>query len=166
MSEYYFVNFIETENGKIAAFPNRNADYLMLADSKNSKFALYETEFIDPVNYGINVKKIPDELKILIDSSKRYPPALAFSKNSIEKTIPRDESEFSELFKGFLIKNMKECFDAEISFVQVIQSDDFDLEVGEFVWVIRKDDNPDVVKYISWDYYIYESDAKNFDFRE
>jgi len=92
-SMYYFVDWKETQDGKVANLPE-DVDYMMVAEpSSISDYALFDCVVRDEYEDSETVESVSDYLHDLLESSKDYPPALALIRNEVlsDQAVSKDE---------------------------------------------------------------------------
>jgi hypothetical protein len=96
---YYVINWIHTADGYRPALPEDLA-FAMLAEpgtaSEGATFALFECELPEDFPASEAVEPVPDRLAELLDSAKAYPPALALTRDQMNKTHQHSKPDFTE----------------------------------------------------------------------
>ena len=161
---YYIVDYIPFENGWMPVLP------------AETSFMLLAAPHGDPPRWGIfqvwaevppseQVREIEDQLREIILSGERYPPALALAREEssagFDGRVP-SRQEFCRLYGDIVIEHMRRQAQAPYVLVEAVGEESMYLTRGQFYWVLRYLRGSGGVQWVSADYFIYENPASDF----
>ena len=167
MDCYCFIEWEDTEEGKMLKLPDDMPFLLIAGDPEISDWGLFECELPDDYEFEDNtIELVPEELDILLYSSTTYPPAIALAREEIEITARKMGNITREFFTEMFSKILKQYlqlqkYSPNFLAESLIDEDDY-LSKGGFYWIIGFDTETNDVKWVSDDYYIYENPAEDF----
>ena len=137
--------------------------YLLLADSRLSEWSLYQCSYD---NEKININNpVNNELKLLLYSAERFPPALALTRDDISRKFKSTNPTLSE-FQSAIITSLKSRLNilSRRRFLLLETASD---EIGylgksEWYWVIGVSKDKSSLYWISDDYFVYTNPISHF----
>lgn len=143
-------------------------DFLLLADCRSVKWGLYEFSRDGNTEEWIPDSPATEYLISLIESGKKYPPALAISKAAVAIKFENKEpslSEFTDFFCNKLFYYLSQQSNSNYRLLQAVNDDLGYLSKGEWYWIIDEfDSEKSVVRWISDDFHIYQNPITDFDY--
>ncbi len=128
-----------------------------------STWCLCEVFFDDKFDEdSVAFERVYDELELLLDSAKGYPPAIAISFHNANAKWPISKSEYSQLLIELLKQNLRNQEIDGFILAEAIVEDPVYLCKGEFVWLVGFYPETDEVLWVSDDYYLYRNPVSNF----
>lgn len=162
---YYFVNWKETEDGKMADLPEE-VDYLMLAEpSAFSDYALFECFIPDEYENLESVDPVSNYLHDLLESAKDYPPAMALAR----KDVRENQIVSKEELAAYLISRLEFYFQQQRSspyFMARKNNRQISWNSnGRFYWIIGYNPKNTLgsINFVSCDYYVCHASIEDFD---
>lgn len=111
-------------------------------------------------------EEVPWRLWHLLQSAKRYYPALALARESLERDsnqLPNDKKQYAERLADEIERHLKAQRDAPYFLAQVVEHCPTGYRsAGEYVWVVAYDPNLKRVFWVTDDYYVYDSPLAHF----
>jgi hypothetical protein len=93
---YYFIRWKHTEEGYAPDIPE-DVSFLLLAEPgracDGAEFALFRCRLPDAYESPENVHPVSDELVELLQAAEDYPPALALTREDLDRDESRSETE-------------------------------------------------------------------------
>jgi len=104
-------------------------------------------------------------LETLLYSAKDYPPALAMMRLQIRKENVKTKNEIQFAAKEILINFLENQRKSPFFLAKSIETDDIERRKGGYHWIVgySKDNKQINVRWIAWDYHIYDSPIEHFD---
>ena len=127
---------------------------------------LYEVEaFSDEISQDFNVEKVSEDFETLLYSAKEYPPALAMMRLKLSKEILNDKTGIELKAKNILTEFLENQKTDSFFLAQTIKTDTFERRENSYQWIVGYTKNSEQinVKWVCWDYHIYESPIEHFD---
>ncbi len=141
--------------------------YLLLADYRAAQWGLYEFHRNAATEDWTPESPISHELVALLESGKKFPPALALARDRVSEEFRNREptrEEFVTVLANSLRFHILRQPDAGYFLVPALH-DDFGLFKGEWYWVLGISQSyPDIVRWVSNDFFVYENTITDFDF--
>ena len=165
---YCFMNLRRSkeELGWEPDFPE-GVDCLLLADCRPAKWALYEFRTNAATEDWTPESPISDELVALLESGKKFPPALALARDRVSEEFNDREptrEEFVTVLADSLCLHISRQPDAGYFLAPALR-DAFGLCKGEWYWILGiAQSYPNVVRWVSSDFFVYENAITDFDF--
>lgn len=141
-------------------------DYSDLSSFIELNTGLFEiSTFVDEIPQNYKIESVSDELETLLYSAKDYPPALAMMRVHLRKENVTTKNEIQLEAKKVLINFLDNQRKSPFFLAKSIETDDFERREGGYHWIVgySKDNNQTKVKWIGWDYHIYEAPIEHFD---
>ena len=164
---YCFTNWITSKDdfdGKEPDLP----EGVSLINARNpgkgdSEWCLCEISFDDKFDENsIALDHVCDELSILLDSAKGYPPALAIAFHNASFEWPVTKSEYSQLLIELLKQQLRNHCNDNFFLAEATIEDTGYLSKGEFVWLVRFYPETDEALWVSSDFYLYRNAVSDF----
>jgi len=149
-------------NGREPDFPEE-VGYLLLADSRISEWKLYQCSY-DDEKVNIN-NPVNNELKLLLYSAERFPPALALTREDISHKFENNNPPLSEFQSAIIesLKNRLSMLSRRTFFFLETSTDEIGyMNKSEWYWVIRAAKDKSLLYWISNDYFIYTNPISYF----
>lgn len=163
MSGYYVVDWKKTETGMSPAFPDTVTGFVMVLQGSDHNFALFRTDHIPKSALNKFTLPVSEFTRELIHSATQYVPALALSKAEMRKQPFTTKEEFLAALENALRKHLRRQPVFPFFMAEVVRSDDFELAVGSFVWIMTYDPDKVGVQFVSDDYFLYQAFQDNFE---
>jgi hypothetical protein len=139
-------------------------DYLLLADLPGLGWGLFEIDLDDA---RFPAEGVSQELSALIESAKRYPPALALAREEMGQVfgdhLPARE-EFAKAYGTALRVHLSRQHEAPYLLVEALKDEAGDLSRGEWYWVLGISGSPALASWVSDDYHVHKNGVNDFDF--
>lgn len=142
---------------------------LLLADVLGANWALYRFRLSEGSETWRSLTPVNDELKALIYSAMRYPPALALARNEVRRLFSGRQpthDEFADAYGAAIRRHLIQQGSVPFALAQATEDEDVDLTKGEWYWVVGVDGDPPIASWVSDDYFIYRRSALAFDLTE
>ena len=150
-------------NGREADLPKEVNNYLLLADSRSSEWNLYQCDYDNEEILLDNL--VSNELKLLIESAKRFPPVLALTRDDISHKFV-DINPSLPQFQSAIIKSLKRRLNISSKrrffLVEATNSEIGYLYESEWYWVIGVSKDKSLLYWVSDDYFIYTNPISSF----
>ena len=162
---YYFFDWRETEDGRIANLPDE-IDYIMLAEpSSVSDYALFECIIPDEYEESEFAEPVSDSLYDLLNSAKSYPPALALTRNEVRNNAIISRTDFAEKLVSRLEFHLENQRTSPYFMARKINRSATWNSKGEFCWIVgyKPKNNVDNLIFVSDDYYICHASVEDFE---
>lgn len=137
--------------------------FLLLADLPEARWGLFETTDVDTWSPE---SPVSEELAGLIESGKRYPPALALAREEVREVFGDhrpSQSEVARAYGAALRNHLARQEDAPYVLAPALKEDVGTLTVGEWYWLLRISGTPSRVSWVSDDFRICTRDVNDFD---
>ena len=162
---YYFAKLrsVVDGQGKEPDLPDE-VGFLLLVDSKSSEWNLYECNNDTDKNIHID-NPVSNELKLLIDSGKRFPPSLAFVRDDISRKFEKTNPTLIE-FQSAIVDSLRRKL-SMLSRRNFFLIETFNDEIGyrsksEWYWVVAVSKDKSLLYWVSDDYFIYSNPIGDF----
>jgi hypothetical protein len=160
---YYIVDYQKTDKGWAPVLPD-DTGFLLLASPGNSPpWGFFECDREIPMGPGVHL--IPDTVITMINSAKRYPPALALARQAVFDEFEGIETSpesfatwYGESLRGFMREQRLERY----SLLEAAHDGPGYLKRGAFYWVLGQACWDDYVDWVSSDYCIYQNHKSDF----
>lgn len=108
---------------------------------------------------------VPDELYVLLSSAEGYPPAIALSRDEVEKEWDGrrpTRQQFAASLAESLRRHLRAQPHVNYRLAEGAVEDLGYLSKGEFCWVLEYKPASKSVRWVSNDYFVYENAASDF----
>ncbi len=158
---YCFCNYRSAKDGSGSKEPDvpPSTSFFTLGSGKNTDWCLCEVFFEEAQT---DLEFVSKELEILLDSAKRYPPALAISLHNANLELPLSKSEYQTLLVGMIKEKLNNQQNDSFFLAESTIEETGYLSIGEFVWVLRFYPETNEVSWVSSDYFIYRNSTNDF----
>jgi hypothetical protein len=155
------------ESGRTPDFPE-DVTFLELADpGRDANWALYDYQVPEAATGWMPGSPVETTLSRLIDSGKRYPPALALARSDMNDLFREhlpSRSVFLAAYEGSLKKHLSCQHSARYVLAAAVRDEVGYLAVGAWYWLIAiPADDPTVAVWVSGDFHVYRSACSHFD---
>lgn len=140
--------------------------YSELSAFLDLNIGLFEIDvFVDEIPQNFNIENVSEDFETILYSAKDYPPALAMMRLKLRKEIIKDKTDIElkakNILKNFLENQKKSSF----FLARSIKTDTIERRINSYQWIVgyTKSNEQINVKWICWDYHIYESPIEHFD---
>ena len=137
----------------------------LLADLPDVDWALYESAAVDGAEPGA-AEPVAPALARLIESGKRYPPALALAREEVVEVLAGerpDRFDFTTALSAALRAYLERQHEAPFLMVPALADGVDGLRRGEWYWVLQITGTPAVASWVSDELVICENPAADFD---
>ena len=147
-------------------FPD-DMSYLLLADCQSSDLGLYQFSHDENSEDWCPKYPVSDELEALLESGKRYPPAIAITRDTVSR-VYRNRKPTLQDFSATLVETLKTNL-ANQSVAGYILAPASQEEIGyisksEWYWVLQiSKSDPNLIHWVSDDYFIYSNAITDFE---
>ena len=164
---YCFMNLRASREGTGLEpdFPE-SVGFVLLADLPTVDWGVYEFNADVGGDAWTPSAPVGDKLARLIESGKRYPPALAIAREEVVQVFgdhQPSQSEFTTAYTAALRAHLSRQQEAPYLLVQALRDDTGYLSAGEWYWALRIHGSPQVVSWVSDDFQVYENPVNDFD---
>jgi len=111
---------------------------------------------------------VPERLRVLIESAKHYPPALALARGDVGSTHVRTREEFAEHLARALERRLSEQPEEHFFMAKAKESYALGgLSAGQYAWLIAYDPDRRLVWWVTFrDYFAYDASPDLFEVSE
>ena len=164
MKSYCFLSHVPASDGQ-APVPESpdGTECLLLADLPELGWGIYDVTHDESWSPA---SPVSDELAGLIESGKRYPPALGLARQEVGEVFGDHRPSQLELARAHgtaLRVHLSRQHEAPYVVAPALKKDTGYLEVGEGYWVLDVSGRPAVASWVSDDFHIYSDDVNVFD---
>jgi len=164
---FCFMNLRATRSGAgfEPDFP-RGVDFLLLADLPELDWGVYEFDVKRDDDNWMPPDPAGDELAALIESGKRYPPALALARDELVMVFGEHrptQDEFATAYASAIRSGLSRQPEVPFLLVQSLTDEPGYLSKGEWYWILRVTGTPPVACWVSDDYHVYKNPVTDFD---
>ena len=136
---------------------------LLLADARDGEWGLWD--YLDDESTGWKPEyPVAESLATLIESGKRYPPALALARQETSEVCDGckpSKDDIQRSYAAALQHHLSRQHEVGYVLAKALQGDGIDLCEGEWYWVIAADSSK--ASWVSDDYFVYSSPISAFD---
>lgn len=161
---YYFVDWVQTPDGKVAALPE-DTGYAELAQHHHADFALFECERLEKEQITERIIPVSHELADLLEAAKQYAPALALSRNDLARQKPTTHDTFQQIMVDTLKHHLQRQSVAPYVMAKAAVTETGYKYAGAYYWIVGY--NPAKVNWeVSWvsrDFFVYHDPPSHFD---
>ena len=136
---------------------------LLLADAEEGEWGLWYY-VVDEPNTWTPEHPVGSSLADLIESGKRYPPALALARQETKEVFKGHDPTPEDLQRAYgaaLQHHLSKQHEARYILAMALEGDGEDLCKGEWYWIVAADSS--VISWVSDDYFLYRSPIATFD---
>jgi hypothetical protein len=137
--------------------------FLLLADLPGLEWGIFD---VDETGEGSPETPVSEELSSLIESAKRYPPALGLAREEMEQVFGDhrpNQSEFANAYATALRAHLSRQHEAPYVMAKVLREEKGYLNEGEWYWLLEISGSPAVATWVSADFQLCDSDMSAFD---
>jgi hypothetical protein len=138
--------------------------FLLLADIRGLGWGIFDIDIESEWPTG---KAVSDDLACLIESARRYPPALGLARQEVGQVFGEhhpSQEEFSRAYGTALATHLARQHEVPYILAPALREEVGYLAKGEWYWVLQISGSPGVASWVSADFYIYKNDMNDFDF--
>ncbi len=159
---YCFMNFLRNGQGLAPDCPD-GVGFVLLADLPRVPWGLFAADENDAWSPQHLVSA---ELAALIESGKRYPPALALARDEVRQVFGDhcpSEAEFARAYGLSVRTHLSRQHESSYVLAPALKDGAGDLTKGEWYWVLRISGKPPAASWVSRDFHVYSNDMNDFD---
>jgi hypothetical protein len=137
--------------------------FLLLADHPGVQWGIFE---VDAADAWSPPDPVGEDLVALIESGKRYPPALALAREETRQVFGDQcpgRAEFARAYGVALGHHLSQQQESPYVLARALKHKMGYLARGEWYWVLRISGRPPVVSWVSDDFHVYNNDMEDFD---
>ena len=137
--------------------------FVLLADLPGTPWGIFEAEADEPWTPESPVR---EDLAALIESGKRYPPALALAREEVCGVFGDHEpsqAEFAVAYGNALQAHLSRQPESSYVLAPALKDESGSLVKGEWYWVLRIAGSPPKASWVSDDFQILDIDMNHFD---
>jgi hypothetical protein len=161
---YYFIRWKHTRHGYAPDIPEETG-FLMLAEpgraSDGAEFALFRCDLPDGYEKSKGITEVSDELGDLLRSAEDYPPALALTREDLERDESRTTIEFSKKLTERLAYYLQEQAHFPFFMAKAKKTEPGYKYAGGYYWIVGSKDES--VLWVSRDYIVYDAPLDDFE---
>jgi hypothetical protein len=165
---YCFVNWVPAKEGDgLEPEVPQGVEGLLLADLPDVEWGLCEVDAGAAEDAWVPETPVGAELEGLIESGKRYPPALALARQEVVQVFcdrPPTQTEFANAYAVAIQAHLSRQHEAPFVVARSTRDEDQALVQGEWYWVLRISGTPPQASWVSDDFHIHRNDMTDFDF--
>jgi len=138
-------------------------EVLFLADLPQVEWGLFD---VDHDEGWAPENPVTDELSGLIESGKRYPPALALARDEVRMVFVDHQPSFAEFAGAYevaLRTHLSRQHEAPYVLAPALKDDAAGLTRGEWYWLLEVSGTPAVISWVSAGFRIHTNDVNDFD---
>ena len=164
---YCFMNLFPSRDGHglEPACPD-GVSFLLLADLPKVEWGLYEVDGNKDDDGWVPETPVSDELAALIESGKRYPPALGLARQEVGQVfgdhLP-NQVEFARAYAAAVRTYLSRQHESPYVLAQALEGEQGYLTKGEWYWVLQISGNPPAASWVSDDFHVYTNRVNDFD---
>ena len=135
----------------------------LLADLPQVEWGLFE---VDHDGGWAPETPVSDELAGLIESGKRYPPALAHARDEVRMVFADHQpsiAEFAGAYEVAVRTHLSRQHEAPYVLAPALKNDVGKLRRGEWYWLLEVSGTPAAISWVSADFQIHRNDVNDFD---
>jgi hypothetical protein len=160
---YCFLSYLQEKDdqGTVPDCPD-GVEFLLLADLQGVAWGIFE---VSSEGSWSPAAPVSDELARLIESGKRYPPALGLAREEVTQVFADhrpSQAEFANAYGTALRAHLSKQHAATYVLAPAVK-DDSSLAQGGWYWVLQVSGRPPRVSWVSDDFYIHTNDIGDFD---
>lgn len=118
-----------------------------------------------------SLKKVSSELRDLLDSAARFPPAFAISRSRMENYSRKNthtKDKYDKKSQDIIKSTIEDCRAKKYVFAKAKRNELGYIYSDDYYWLLKitNNDNEALVHWVSDDYYIYENPISYFKLSE
>ena len=161
---YCFMNYQPARDGQplVPDCPD-GIRHLLLATLPGLQWGIFA---VDPGDAWSPENPVTDVISGLIESAKRYPPALAIAREEMEDVFGENgpsQAEFARAYGVALRAHLARQHETPYVLAPALTDRAGRLAKGEWYWILGISGSPATVSWVSDDFHIYSSDVNDFD---
>ncbi len=161
---YCFMKSRRTPDGEgLTADCPDSVSYLLLADTEEAEWGLYD--YVEAESHAWTPEyPVSKSLSVLIESGKRYPPALALARQETREVLGDHRPSIEDLQRTYaaaIQHHLSQQHEARYVLAMALQDETIDLCKGEWYWVLSVDSS--AISWVSDDFFVYCSPISAFD---
>jgi hypothetical protein len=140
--------------------------FSLLADLPNLDWGVYELYTTIAENPWTPPEPVSDQLAALIESGKRYAPALALAREELVMVFGDhhpSHAEFQTAYAAALRAHLFRQHEAPYLLAPALEDVDGRLSKDEWYWVLSIKGSPPIASWVSEDFQIYDNPVAQFD---
>lgn len=156
----------DPETGLVGPDVPEEVGFLLLADFSDSEWGVYEYEDSDEERDWAAERQVSRELAVLIESGKRYPPALALARKEVAEVCDGaepTEGQFEAIYVRAIEEHLKRQPEAPYVLAKSMMTVDIELTEGEWYWLLEVSGSPQEVQWVADDFEIHKEAFDAFD---
>ena len=166
MKSYCFVGWRQAAYGReIDVDLPEDAGFLVLAQPHGNEYALIELELPSGETELPGAELVSEELASLLDSAHQYAPALAISRDQMQRVDCASRSQFSFLLASSLRAHLSGQRRSGYFLAQACKTESGYKYAGDYYWIVGY--RPKLVGYevewVSRDFFVYQDSVTDFD---
>lgn len=121
---------------------------------------------VDPGDTWSPEELVSGEIAKLIESARRYPPALALAREEMEDVFGENgpsQGEFARAYGVALRTHLARQYEAPYVLAPALPDEAGHLAKGEWYWILGISGTPSTASWVSDDFHIYSNDVNDFD---
>jgi len=163
---YCFLNLVPEKDGRGFELDGPvGAHVSLLADFPAVGWGIYEVGPGKADEAWIPDAPVSDELAGLIESGKRYPPALGIARNEVVQVFGDNlpsQAEFARVYGTALRTHLSNQHESPYVLARALE-DAANLASGEWYWILKISGNPPLASWVSDDFHVYNHLMNAFD---
>jgi len=161
---YCFMNYGPAPDGQglVPDCPDA-VGFLLLADIPDVGWGIFH---VDEDDAWSPENPVSDELAGLIESAKRYPPAMGLAREEVCQVFGDhrpSQAEFARAYGVALRTHLSRQHESPYVMAAAMTDEVGYLTSGEWYWVLEVSGSPPVVSWVSADFQILSNDLSDFD---
>lgn len=137
--------------------------FLLLADLPGLDWGIFD---VDDTGAWSPEILVSEELSNLIESAKRYPPALGLAREEMEQVFGShrpSQTEFEAAYATALRAHLSRQHEAPYVLARALRSESGHLNEGEWYWLLEISGRPALATWVSADFQLCNSEMDAFD---
>ena len=161
---YCFMDYLPARDGHgLAPKCPEEIGFILLADLPGVPWGIFDA---DEDNAWSPTTPVSGELAGLIESAKRYPPALALAREEVRQVFGDhcpSQAEFARAYGTALRAHLSQQHESSCVLAPALKGEVGYLTEGGWYWLLRISGNPPLVSWVSDDFHVYNNDMNDFD---
>ena len=137
---------------------------LLLADLPNLEWGVYE--FFTNGDGWAPAALVGDDLARLIESGKRYPPALALAREEVVQVFgdhPASQAQFSTAYAAAIRNGLVRQPESPFVLAEALADEAGYLCPGVWYWILEVEGTPPLAFWVSDDFQVFKNPVSDFD---
>jgi hypothetical protein len=164
---YCIADYVPSRTGRDSApaLPE-GAGYVLLAGPIDTqRWGIFACS--GPVEFSDHVRPVPSAIEAILDSGRRYPPALALARDEADSfTEGINQEEYSRRFAERVAHHLQRQAAAVYQLAPAVVDDPGYASKGQYYWVLQYLSESSEVRWVSDDYQVYRNSASDFHLSE